>query len=694
MRILPFLTLALALLLAGACGGEGPAAAPTDAPNLAATVQAAVSAALPTATPTPTPDFAATVAAGIEATHAAEPTPTPTPPPTPNLDATIEARMAATIAAMPTPTHTPAPAAPPTPTPIPAATPAATPTPTPTATPRPTPRPRPTATPAPNPATLLSEMVRRARPAVVRIETATGSGSGAIFDTQGQTAYVITNQHVVEGAAEVGVTVNDSTVYRGAVLGTDSVRDLAVVRICCGNFSKLSFGDASRLQAGDEVVAIGYALGLSGEATITRGIVSAMRYDSNHRSDVIQTDAAINPGNSGGPMLSMSGEILGINTFRREETGSGRPVQGVNFAISETTVQARIPALKAARAAPASTPTPLPTPTRSPYGGGTDGFGPISGELWHDPEDGFIKTEYTGVSISDFIVSATFVNPYSASSNSWDYGFILRKSGTGSSARFIQIAVTSGGYWSVAWREDASSENNKIASGATGRFDATDGGQNKLWLAAFGGRGLLFVNGDFISILDLSDITGAGDIAIITGAFTGNEVAGAVTRFEDFQVSPLQKEYGPASGRLADEPGFVSEHESSAWTRDLVAEAEFVNPPGSDWDYGFIIRNPGANRLEVIGVSGNRWWFHETRDTGDRGYTTVDEGRLISGLRQKSHLLLFAFNDWGLFFVNGELAARLDLSHNPDSGSVSAMGGFYNDHAGEPGFENFNVWTP
>ena len=86
--------------------------------------------------------------------------------------------------------------------------------------------------------------------------------------------------------------------------------DLAVVSICCGRFHTLPFGDASRLEPGDEVVAIGYALGLSGEATITRGIVSAMRYVPDYRSDVIQTDAAINPGNSGGPMLSMAGEIL------------------------------------------------------------------------------------------------------------------------------------------------------------------------------------------------------------------------------------------------------------------------------------------------------------------------------------------------------------------------------------------------
>ncbi len=141
----------------------------------------------------------------------------------------------------------------------------------------------------------MSSMVKQARPAVVRIQTSSGSGSGVIFETQGRTGYVVTNHHVVEGEARVNVIVNDSVTYRGTVLGTDRVRDLAVVSICCANFRTLPFGNAATLQPGDEVVAIGYALGLPGQATVTRGIVSAVRYDSAYRSDVIQTDAAINP---------------------------------------------------------------------------------------------------------------------------------------------------------------------------------------------------------------------------------------------------------------------------------------------------------------------------------------------------------------------------------------------------------------
>ena len=639
--------LALTFLLAG-CAGETETPIPVATPNLEATIQAAVAAALPTATPTPAPDIDATVTAGIASTQAAAPTQTPTPPPTPDIDATVAAGMAATIAAMPPPTNTP----------IPTATP----------------------TPTISPAVLLSEMLKQVRPAVVRIEAGPGTGSGAIFETQGRTGYVITNHHVVEGYGQVSVTVNDTTTYQGTVLSVDSVRDLAVVSICCGSFHSLTFGRASSLDPGDEVVAIGYALGMQGPATITRGIVSAVRYDSRHEAWVIQTDASINPGNSGGPMLSPNGEVVGINTFKISETS----VEGVGFAISETTVQERIPALKAG--APSPTPTPAPS-----YEGG---FGPTSGELWHDPTDNSIETEDADVFLADAIISATFVNPHSSTTHSWDYGFMFRDELGGP---IVFIVVSSRGAWRLYWREDSNHESQDISSGRLKTFETHDGGSNRLWVVAVGERGYLFVNGEFIAALDLSAVTGAGGVSVITGAYTGNERAGAVTRYEDFAVTALNKRYGPADGRLVNEPGSIGVHRSGVWTRDSVAEAQFISPPGTDWDYGFFIRNPEYNRLEIIGISGDGRWFHDARDVGDSEYTEVQSGFLSAAganLLGKNHLLVAAFDDWGFFFVNGVYVAGLDLSHNQDYGDVSAMGDFYLSHRGSPEFENFNVWVP
>ena len=548
--------------------------------------------------------------------------------------------------------------------------------------PTPTPTQMPTPTQTPTASLSLSAMVNQVRPAVVRIQTSSGLGSGVIFQTQGQTGYVVTNHHVVEGEVQVSVVVNDSTAYRGSVLGTDSVRDLAVVSICCGSFQALSFGNVAALQAGDDVVAIGYALGLPGQATVTRGIVSAVRYGSTR--DLIQIDAAINPGNSGGPLLSVAGEILGIVVSRVEGYG-GRPTESVGFAISGTTVQQQIPTLLAG--SPAPTPTPTRRPTATPVPGQISDFGPTSGELRHDPSDGFIKAAYANVSIADMVVEATFVNPYSAASHEWDYGFIFRRGNT----RAIYFVVTSDRYWDLGWRDVATSADIQwVSEGTIPTLDTSAGGRNFLRVVAINERGWLFVNGEFISTLDLSDVTRPGDIAVITGLYFGNDVAGAVTRFENFQG----ERYDPAEGKLEDESGGMSAHWSGVWTRDLVTEAEFVNPPGSDWGYGFIIRNPEFNRLEVIGLIDQAWWFHRTRDVDDDEFVAVADGYLSdAGINwlSRNHLLIIAIEGVGWFFVNDRLVAKLDLGHNQTTGGVSA---FYLNHQGSPSFENFNVWAP
>ena len=432
--------------------------------------------------------------------------------------------------------------------------------------------------------------------------------------------------------------------------------------------------------------------GLVGPVATTKIPWDAERYDPAYRSDVLQTDAAINPGNSGGPMLSLSGEILGINTFRYDESQSGRPAEGLGFAISGATVQQQIPTLRVGT--PAPTPSPTRRPTATPTPGQTADFGPISGELRHDPSAGFIKTEYANVSIADTMVEATFINPYSVASNTWDYGFIFRREHTGPATH---VVVTSGRRWYLAWRETSDADNQRVGGGTIPTFDASDGGRNHLRVVAIKERGWLFINGEFVSTLDLSSVTGAGDVAVITGAFEGNEVAGAVTRFENFQSERLSRRYGPAEGKLEKEPGFVAAHRSGVWTRDLVAEAEFANPQGGDWGYGFIIRNPEFNRLEVIGLTDKAWWFHNTRDVGDDEYTEVADGYLSDAgmsLLSRNHLLIIAIEGAGWLFVNDRLVAKLDLGHNQTSGGISTMGDFYLSHQGSPSFENFNVWAP
>ena len=101
--------------------------------------------------------------------------------------------------------------------------------------------------------------------------------------------------------------------------------------------------------------------------------------------------------------------------------------------------------------------------------------------------------------------------------------------------------------------------------------------------------------------------------------------------------------------------------------------------------------------MEVIGLTDNAWWFHETSDVGDGEYTIVAAGYLSDAgisLLNRNHLLVIAIEESGWFFVNDQLVAKLDLGHNQASGRTSAMGSFFDSHTGEPSFENFNVWAP
>ncbi len=155
-----------------------------------------------------------------------------------------------------------------------------------------------------------------------------GTGSGFIISSDGN---ILTNAHVVEGSNTVEVVLKDGRRLQGKVLGTDSVTDVAVIKIDGNNLPTVSLGDSNNLQPGEWAIAIGNPLGLDNSVTV--GIISATGRSSNDvgvpdkRVGFIQTDAAINPGNSGGPLLNQNGEVIGINTAIIDGA------QGLGFAI-------------------------------------------------------------------------------------------------------------------------------------------------------------------------------------------------------------------------------------------------------------------------------------------------------------------------------------------------------------------------
>jgi serine protease Do len=159
-----------------------------------------------------------------------------------------------------------------------------------------------------------------------------GIGSGVIISPDG---YIVTNNHVVDGAVSLKVTLNDRRVMDARVIGTDPLTDLAVIKVDATNLPSLNWGDSTTLHPGQTVLAFGSPFGYF-QDSVTRGIVSAVNRQNPYSDDArkpggyIQTDAAINPGNSGGALVNAHGELVGINTFIISETGS---FAGAGFAI-------------------------------------------------------------------------------------------------------------------------------------------------------------------------------------------------------------------------------------------------------------------------------------------------------------------------------------------------------------------------
>ncbi|HEY2421501.1 MAG TPA: S1C family serine protease [Neobacillus sp.] len=164
-----------------------------------------------------------------------------------------------------------------------------------------------------------------------------GSGSGVIFQKANGSAFIVTNNHVVEGATKLEISLYDGEKTTAEVVGTDALTDLAVLKIDEKYANAMAeFGDSSTLRPGDQVYAIGNPLGLDLSRTVTQGIVSATNRSisvstsaGNWDTNVIQTDAAINPGNSGGALINPQGQVIGINSLKISESG----VEGLGFAI-------------------------------------------------------------------------------------------------------------------------------------------------------------------------------------------------------------------------------------------------------------------------------------------------------------------------------------------------------------------------
>ena len=210
----------------------------------------------------------------------------------------------------------------------------------------------------------LAEVIERIQDGVVQVTAGSSSGSGFIIDEGG---VVVTNEHVVQGRRTVGIQLTNGRQYEGEVLTRDSTADLALVQIE-GNerFDAIVVGNPDDARVGDEVLALGFPLAgkIGNSLTVTRGIISSTRTVDG--VNLLQTDAAINPGNSGGPLVNRQGEVIGVNTYRIEESSGGRSVYSIGFAISVIEIQRWLSTLSTSRDTIPASPAAL-TSTPSPH---------------------------------------------------------------------------------------------------------------------------------------------------------------------------------------------------------------------------------------------------------------------------------------------------------------------------------------
>jgi len=186
---------------------------------------------------------------------------------------------------------------------------------------------------------LAENAIRTAEPSIVRIQTNSGLGSGVIFTSSG---YIVTNYHVVSGSRTVQVTLASGKKLSARVIATDSVDDVAVIKVGATGLPAATFGDSGRLQVGQTVLALGNPLGIS--HTATEGIVSDLnRTVKESQTDAvvrhaIQTSAPINPGNSGGGLINLAGQVIGIPSLTAIDPEFNAPANGIGFAIPSNLV--------------------------------------------------------------------------------------------------------------------------------------------------------------------------------------------------------------------------------------------------------------------------------------------------------------------------------------------------------------------
>jgi len=351
--------------------------------------------------------------------------------------------------------------------------------------------------------------------------------------------------------------------------------------------------------------------------------------------------------------------------------------------------------------------TPTPAPENANLIAPTKIFGPDAGNLDHNPSKGDALLKSSGVSVRDFVAEATFTNPFAAAEKeTWDIGFSFRVAETGDGYRLI---IHENRTWELINKQKGSAkviDSDKNPTHVKMRLDDTNAAVNRIRIIVLDNKGLLFVNGGFVSDMNLSALTEAGDVVVMSGYGEKSQKEGSSTKIEDFTIWKIgQPGMGPMAGQLAHGDGDKPVYRSAGVTvKNFIAKATFTNPYESNsgkWDIGFICHSTESSQLELAvqaGLFGTQW-KSGIREASQpvpnwKPVGSLPPKALNVGFPASNEVLLFVNEDKGYFFINGQYAAPFDVSLS-DAGDVAAATGFEKDgvkNGSITNYQNFTIW--
>lgn len=351
---------------------------------------------------------------------------------------------------------------------------------------------------------------------------------------------------------------------------------------------------------------------------------------------------------------------------------------------------------------PTSTPTSTPAPTSTPTPSTL--YGPLSGLIDPAADDGYGFFD-SNTDVADFVADATFRVPNVTDDDSWAAGVLIRAAtdrqfAPGVDYKSHAIIIGLSGSWIHSILPKGAEEWKTAQEAFSSNMKTNSNEENHIRVIAQGTRGWLFINGNYEADLDLSGITDSGTVSL--GVWS--EAPIAPTRFHDFAVREIRKEYGPRNGAIEHDPddGFIDAHDSFTSLQNGIFEAQFSNPYSAQdggWSSGFLFRNSDQGQFHVVVVDESARWYHRLR-TGDADHeqrVASEVSTYIStGSTGTNHIRIIALGSDGWLFVNGNYVDKLRLGGWLEPGSISAVA-TYSEGDGVDGkstrYQNFTIWS-